>query len=412
MLAAQLAGALAEGSEHDHQVALMKFLSHAANRLHVGQHVYVVGGAVRDFVLGQPIKDVDMMIDPVALKGKNADWLAKQLQRQIPVATNLTTNRFGVAILTIKSDWDLDGFNMKGQTIDIATARKESYGGALGKGHKPSEVSPATAKDDMARREFTFNTLMWRLAELAHGPDKAEIVDITGCGMADLKAGVMRCPSDPDKTFADDPTRMLRAVKFLIRYGFRIDHEVEAAIRRNAKKLKNAPHETIAKLLVGVLKDRNGVKALREMKRLGLLPVVAQMIQSNKAFAVIMRKWAARQDLSELFELLDAGLPVNADLDFLTPAQQKRLRKAVVGMAPDKQRELVANLRQPGRAIGSRTFIPYLAKIHDVSKQDMGRLGARVADIVRGALLADPHMGNAMVQRAVTKSLRAEFPRG
>lgn len=403
---ALLLGALVEKSEHDRQVALMKFLSHAANRLRVGKHVYVVGGAVRDFALGQPIKDIDMMIDSVALKGKGSDWFAKQLQRQIPVATNLTTNKYGVAILTVKGDWHVDGHNLKGEVIEIANARKESYGGTGGKGYKPSQVSPATARDDVARREFTFNTLMWRLAELASGPDKAEIVDITGCGMADLRAGVMRCPSDPDKTFSDDPTRMIRAVKFLVRYGFRIDAEVEAAIRRNARKLKKAPHEAIAKLLVGLLKDKNGVKALREMKRLGLLPIVANMIQGNKQFAATMRKWAANQNLAELFDLLDAGLPVNADLGFLTPAQQKQLRRAIVGMAPDRQGDLLAKLRQPGKALGSRTFIPYLAGIYGFGKRDIGKLTARVNEIVRQSLLADPHASGTALQRQVTRGLR------
>ena len=383
----------------------MKFLSRVAEGLRIGKHVYVVGGAVRDFILNQPIKDVDMMIDSVALNGKDADWFASQLRRQIPAATSLDTNKYGVAILTINGDWSLDGFSMKGQTIDIATARRESYGGASGKGHKPTKVSPATAADDVARREFTFNTLMWRLAELAHGPEKAEIVDITGCGMADLKAGMMRCPSDPDTTFADDPTRMLRAVKFLIRYGFRIDHEVEAAIRRNAGKLAEVSYEAIFKLLIGVLKDRNGVKALREMKRLGLLPVVAKMIQDSEPFAASMRGWAADQNLAELFELLDAGLPIGIELGFLTLRQQERLRMVVVGMTPAEQRELLANLKQPSRAFGSRDFVPRLAERHGVKKAEMGKLGARVNAIVREALLADPQANGAALQRQVTASL-------
>ena len=109
-------------------IALMKFLSGVARRLGVGQHTYVVGGAVRNFVLGEPVKDIDVVIDPVALRRPDASaWFAKEVRKAIPVNTNLTTNSYGVAILTIKGDWELDGENLNGEVIEIANARKESY---------------------------------------------------------------------------------------------------------------------------------------------------------------------------------------------------------------------------------------------------------------------------------------------
>jgi len=232
-------------------VALMKFLSGVAKRLGVGEHTYVVGGAVRNWVIGEPIKDLDVVIDPVALRRSDASaWFAKEVQKAIPVHTNLTTNSYGVAILTVKGDWDLNGENLNGEVIEIANARKESYGGEEGKGYKPHTVEPATVEEDVYRREFTFNSLMWRLYDLAKGPDKAEILDLTGCGLKDLQDRTMRCPSDPDKTFSDDPTRMLRAVRFMVKYGFKLDPETEAAIRRNAPKLKNVPPNAIFSILV------------------------------------------------------------------------------------------------------------------------------------------------------------------
>lgn len=388
-IAARMAELLeATSSQH---VSLMKFLSGVADRLGVGQHVYVVGGAVRNFVIDQPIKDIDLVIDSVALGGKDSAWFATELSKVIPADTSLVTNNYGVAILSIKGEWELDGHPMQGEVIEIANAREESYGGAVGKGYKPSEVVAADIKADVKRREFTFNTLMWRLADLASGPDKAEIVDITGSGLADLKAGVMRTPSPPDKTFADDPTRMLRAIKFLVKYGFAVDKETADSIRRNAGKLKNAPPDAIASLLItAVLMEPSAKKALAEMDKLGLLDVVREMALTNKVFAATLSNWATNKKLAFLFELLDVGLPIKTPIDFLSPAEQARLRAVAVSMSTDEAEELLAALKQPGRALGDKDFIPKLAAQRGVPKGELKLFVPRMTAAIRTALLENP----------------------
>jgi len=96
--------------------------------------------------------------------------------------------------------------------------------------------------------------LLWRLADLAEGPDKAEIVDLLGCGLEDLRRGDLRCPgNDPDKTFRDDPTRLLRVVRMYVKYGLRPTPDTEAAIKRNARLLKQAPPNAILAVLLKVL---------------------------------------------------------------------------------------------------------------------------------------------------------------
>lgn len=383
-------------STHRKSVALMKFLSKVARRAGVGDHVYVVGGAVRNWVIDQPIKDIDVMIDSVALGGKDSEWFAKQLQRAIPAATSLVTNQYGVAILTVSGPWVLDGEDLKGEVIEIANARKESYGGTGGKGYKPSEVVPATAEEDVARREFTFNTLMWRLSQLADGPDKAEIVDLTGCGMRDLQEGVMRCPSDPDKTFSDDPTRMLRAIKFLVKYGFRISGEVEDSIRRNAQKIKQAPQNAISTLLIDtILKEpRTARKALSEMQRLGLLDIISEMVHEDQAFRSTMQNWAGDQRLLFLFDMLDVGLPLDSNIRFLDPSQQARLREVAMGMEEGEPEEYLAALRQPGRALQDKKFLPQLAGSLGIRGKEMGPFMNQIQDFMREALLDDPTLMN------------------
>ena len=144
---------------HARSIALMKFLSEVTQRAGVAKHVYVVGGAVRNFIIDRPIKDIDVMVDSISLGGKDSAWVAKTLARAIPTQTNTTTNQYGVAIVTVKGPWVLDGQDMQGEVIEIANARKESYGGSGGKGYKPSMVEPATIEEDVLRREFTFNCM-------------------------------------------------------------------------------------------------------------------------------------------------------------------------------------------------------------------------------------------------------------
>jgi len=389
--------------EHARQIALMKWLSRQAKKLRIGDHVYVVGGAVRNFVINAPIKDIDMMIDSVAAGGRDSEWLAKKLQAAIPTRSNLTTNQYGVAIITVKGDWMIGSSNLAGEVIEIANARKESYGGTGGKGYKPSSVEKATAQQDVVRREFTFNTLMWRLSELASGPDKAEIIDLTGCGLRDLKAGVMRCPSDPDKTFGDDPTRMLRAIKFLMKYGFKIDKDTERSIRRNAAKIHRAPWEAISDLLLDViLKDpKTAKKALSEMDRLGLLDEVSKMIQGNRAFASRLSGWAADKRVMYLFDLLDMGIPAGARLSFLSPKDRKRLREVAATMPEGEAERFLAALKQPGKAVADKQFIPSLVRERGLSGKEMGIFAKRVMEQARRLLLQEPDLlGNPRALRA------------
>lgn len=374
---------LAEGDVHAGQVALMRFLSEAARKLGVAQHVYVVGGAVRDFVIGSPIKDVDVVVDALALKGKGSEWFAKELQRVIPAKTAVATNQYGVAIVTVSGAWDLLGHALGGSVIEIANARKESYGGAAGKGYKPTAVDLATIRDDAFRREFTFNTLMWRMSDLAQGPDKAAILDLTGCGLRDLRAGEMRCPSDPDKTFSDDPTRMLRAIKFLVRYDWKIPPDVRAAIRRNAQKLAQVPHEAVVGLLVhDVLKEATYKKAIAEMEALGLLEVIATMIKTTPAMAAAMDRWSGNQRVKVLIDMMDVGLSPGRKVAFLTKPQMEKFRAMILTMDEEEADQLADMLKSPGKALKMDLLI-----------QQLGLKGAQIKELVhvaRDVLLTRP----------------------
>jgi tRNA nucleotidyltransferase/poly(A) polymerase len=361
----------------------MKFLSRIAISLGVAEHIYIVGGAVRNHLLGLAPKDIDVVVDSLALGGKDSDWFARQIAKDIPAQTNLTTNQYGVAILTVKSDWFLDEIPMKGEVIEIANARKESYGesGGKGKGYKPTDVQPATIEEDVYRREFTFNTLLWRLLDLAEGPDKAEVIDLTGLGKSHLEQKLIHTPLDPDKTFGDDPTRMLRAIKFLIKYDLEIAPPVAASIRQNAEKMKQMPWEAVATILVrDILGTPSARESLLTMASLGLIDTLADMIRDERPFAAYMAgQFTQNRNVGLLLDLADLGLG-SKPVDFLTKIQQIRLREITTPMDRDEASEFFDRLRKP--AINS------VALIEEFKLE--GRERGEISKIAIEAILASP----------------------
>jgi tRNA nucleotidyltransferase/poly(A) polymerase len=389
-LVSKIALRFVNAGTHARSVALMKFLSRLAIELGVAKHIYIVGGAVRNFLMdpegtNYPIKDLDVVVDSIAL-GKDSDWFAKQLAKVIPAQTNITTNQYGVAILTVKGDWDLEGNSMKGETIEIANARKESYGGVgtKGKGYKPTDVQPATIEEDIRRRDFTLNTLLWRLLDLANGPDKAEIIDITGLGRSHLEQKLLHTPLDPDRTFLDDPTRMLRLIKFSIKYDLDVTDEVKSAVKRNAPKMKQMPWEAIATILVrDILNTPSAREALLTMASFGLIDVLAEMIQEEKAFASYMagQMGSGNRDVALLLDLADLGLG-SRPVEFLAKEQQIRLREITTSLSRDEANDFFKLLKNPP--------VNNIALIEEFGLQ--GRDRARPAAIARKALLDTPEL--------------------
>lgn len=389
-------------ASHVRSVALMKFLSMVARREGVAEHIYVVGGAVRNHLLNVPIKDIDVVVDSVSLgNGRDSEWFAKKVAEAIPTATNLTTNQYGVAILTIKGSWVVDGEDLEGEVIEIANARKESYEGAggKGKGYKPTDVSPATITEDVYRREFTFNTLLWRLLDLANGPDKAEIIDITGLGRSHLEEKLISTPMDPDKTFSDDPTRQLRILKFLLRYNLKVSPEVVASVKRNAHKLKNMPWEAVAKILVGdILNSPQAMKGIRVMRDLGILDVLVEMIRELPPFSTYLARQLAQgnHSIELLLELADLGVAGRV-ISFLDAGQRARFKSLTSGMNHQEARQLLESLNSP--KLESSTLIEEF----NLQGRDRGIL----IPYAREAILDDPSL--AMDPAGLTDAIRRKL---
>ncbi len=169
--------------------------------------ILLVGGPVRDHLLGIPIRDVDLIVEPQ--EGRDAAWLA---ERAAPDAPRVVHGRFGTVTLG------------RGEAqLDVATVRDESYAhpGAL------PTVGPGTLETDLARRDFTVNAMALPLSPVARRRHSG-LVDPMG-GLADLHEKVLRIHHP--RSFCDDPTRALRAARLSPRLGFGLERRSRAALR-------------------------------------------------------------------------------------------------------------------------------------------------------------------------------------
>jgi poly(A) polymerase len=219
---------------------------HLIERATVGtrfeRNLYLVGGAVRDELLGIP-HSADFDLVTTQPSAELAALLAPL--SSIPV---VTYERFGTAMLRIA---DAD--------IELVTARRESYDQ---KSRKPN-VSAATLEEDAERRDFTVNALMCSL-------HTGELLDPTGKGLDDLQSKTLRTPLDPAATFYDDPLRMLRAVRFRWKLGFTPVPPLYKAISDERDRLKIVSMERIRDEFVKMLKHSTAPNAAAEMMELGL----------------------------------------------------------------------------------------------------------------------------------------------
>jgi poly(A) polymerase len=229
------------------------------SQIAVGQGVraFVIGGYVRDLLLQRPCKDIDVVVEGSGIA------LAQELAATLNTNVNVYKN-FGTAML-----------HYDGVDIEFVGARRESYNHDS---RKPN-VEAGTLEEDQLRRDFTINALALSLQPDSYG----ELVDPFG-GIADLNAGILRTPRDPDITYSDDPLRMMRAVRFSTQLGFTIVKESEDAIRRNCRRIVGGvvSRERICDELQKIMAAPKPSVGIMLMDKLGLLDLVLPHVSKLK----------------------------------------------------------------------------------------------------------------------------------
>ncbi len=214
----------------------------------LGRECYVVGGYVRDLMLGRPSKDVDFLTVGSGIE------VAREVARKMRGSHLSVFKNFGTA-------------QVKGRDIELefVGARKESYN----RDSRKPIVEDGTLADDISRRDFTVNAM----ALCVNAGRFGELVDMYG-GEADLAAGVIRTPLDPDITFSDDPLRMMRAVRFATQLGFEIVPETFDAIRRNAQRISIISRERVMDELMKIMRSAKPSVGWVLLLRTGLLKLI------------------------------------------------------------------------------------------------------------------------------------------
>jgi poly(A) polymerase len=212
-----------------------------------GFQAWLVGGCVRDLVLGRKPKDYDI----------STDARPDQLLRIFPRA-QLVGAQFGVVLV---------------EGVEVATFRSDH---SYQDGRHPTAVTFETdVKQDVLRRDFTINALL-----LDPSSPTSDVVDFVG-GLADLRAGIIRAIGDPEQRFEEDHLRMLRAIRFAARFGFEIEPGTLAAIQKLHQRITRVSPERIRDELVRILTEgapRRGFELLDASGLLSdILPEVAAM---------------------------------------------------------------------------------------------------------------------------------------
>jgi poly(A) polymerase len=208
-----------------------------------GHQAFLVGGCVRDRLMGNIPQDYDVATDA----------LPDQITTYFPQSERVGA-QFGVVLVRGK----------EGAQVEVATFRSD---GLYTDGRRPDRVEFETdPRQDVLRRDFTINALL-------ENPIDGEVIDFVGGGQ-DLAKGIVRAIGDPERRFREDHLRMLRAVRFAARLEFTIDPLTMAAIRKLALQVRSVSAERIRDELVRILTEghpRRGVELLDES---GLLEIV------------------------------------------------------------------------------------------------------------------------------------------
>jgi poly(A) polymerase len=233
---------------------LRRLLARAASA--VKARAWIVGGYVRDVLLGRPHPDMDVVVED----GKGFD-LARLFAKLAGAGEPVIFERFGTAQVTVP-----------GHLVEFVSARAESY---AADSRKP-DVREATLEEDLRRRDFTVNTLLMDFDGNVHDP--------LGRGRADLEARLLRTPADPMQTFSDDPLRMLRAIRFAAQLGFELAPELLPAMRRLKDRLTSpvVSVERVAdELRKMIVSERPGL-ALELLDRAELLDAILPEVAAGK----------------------------------------------------------------------------------------------------------------------------------
>jgi tRNA nucleotidyltransferase (CCA-adding enzyme) len=283
--------------------------------------LYLVGGGVRDLVLGQEVADIDVVAE---------DEVESLAERAAAALGGRCVGHRAFGTVTLEGE----GFR-----IDLAMARAETYTrpGAL------PRVKAASIDDDLARRDFTINAMALRLC----GRQRGRLLDPFH-GMGDIASGLVRVLHD--RSFIDDATRILRAVRYATRFSFHVEKETLGLLKRDLPYLDTISGARLRHEILRLLAEQEPEKGLLRCQELGVLAAIHQALHFDDELAGAFRR--ARRAGGPLSEepylaLLGTRLsPADAEAVAVRLSLSKRQRRALEGAA--RLGQLLPSLSQVG----------------------------------------------------------------
>ncbi len=333
-----------------------------AVRAAAAEPVYLVGGGIRDLLLGRGRSDVDLVVvgDPVALAERLGSTVVAEEER------------FGTAKV------ELDG-----HVVDIATARTETYPhpGAL-----PVVEPAASIEPDLARRDFTINAMAMRLG------DEAELIDPHG-GRDDLERGHLRILHTD--SFIDDPTRAIRAARYASRLGFSLEPETERLLR--ATNLSAVSEDRRRAELMRLASEPNGPDGLELLAEWGLLDLREGGLDLARSVAALLasKPWSSEAERAPA--LIAAALGPSGGEAALAAAAPPRPSEAVELARAQTPVELVL-----ARALGAAWLDRYIEEWRSVALEIDG------SDLLAAGIPEGPALGRGL-QAALRRKLDGEI---
>lgn len=328
-----------------------------------GKDLYVVGGAVRDHLMGKEPKDYDLATN--AHPEETIQILKKHF--------NLLEVGKSFGVIVAVSEDTPDG-------IEIATFRED-----VGSGRRPEGVKYSTIENDVLRRDLTINALFYNI-------DKEEIVDLVG-GKLDIEARIIRTVGNPRDRFAEDPLRRLRAVRFMSVLGGKMDSELMDALRTNSDITGVSP-ERIRQEMVKILENSQDIgKTIHLLQYLRFIhQIFPNVWVKNNLFgkypmsnlALMLRENIDKEEkyplkrlqtsLNEMRWQIDeiSGICFLIRLQELTPETAYQLKKAQ-GRCKIKDHEVIDFLEAIGKpAELIKAFNEYRISINPLPLMDLG----------------------------------------
>lgn len=252
----------------------LKKISSIIKNTEYDKRVYVVGGFVRDLLMGIEPDDIDLLIEGDINAGiEFAEWFCKTNNIYEKDVNPIVYGLYGTAM-----------FQFLGEKIECVAPRSEKYK----ENSRNPEVTSCTIIEDCFRRDFTINSMFINIST-------GELLDYSGNGLNDLRDGVIRSTSDPHIIFNQDSLRMLRAIRFATRFNFVIDDDTFNAMRELHDRLSIITKERILAEVNKMMQCEHPEDAIANLRLTGLLQYV--LPELDKACGIEERNGKRHKDI-------------------------------------------------------------------------------------------------------------------